>query len=163
MSAQRSASRLSSTMPGRRDTESENGDWLRDVRSRGPLERRPGGACPRFRTAVAVRPSKRGQAPSEHAEIRLQRSRVALGASPFFDSTWRCRTKTPRRNNLVNLAIKIGNSKYETNSKHEGQKNIKLRRFWTFEIRNFDLFRISCFGFRNSDVVKRVHLFLRGP
>ena len=84
-----------STTPGRRDTESENGDWLRDVRCRGPLQRCPGGACPRFRMAVAARPSKRGQAPSGHAGKSLEGSCVALGASPLFDSTWRCRTSLP--------------------------------------------------------------------
>ena len=57
--------------------------------------------------------------------------------------------------------LNLTRAKSETNSKHECQKALKQTGFGAFEIRICDLFRVSCFGFRISDLVEIGKLFSR--
>ena len=126
---------------------------------------------------LMIRPGIAGKPGSPFSAMSQATCRVAVWRRLNFVSPEALRKKTPnselgtaignsdpRRNKLLNLAIEIRISKSESRNKSQAgmSKNFKLRRCWTFEIRVFDLFRISCFGFRTSDRVKMVNLFLRG-
>ncbi len=73
-------------------------------------------------------------------------------------------SKEPRRNALVNLSVESANLEVRIPKQIQSTnvKKLELSRFWIFEIRLSDLFRISCFGFPTSDGVKMANIFLRG-
>ncbi len=74
----------------------------------------------------------------------------------------RFRNRAEIRRSTLAVEIRISKSKFRNKFEGTNVKKLKLSRFLTFEIQISDLFRISRFGFRTSNLVKMVNLFPRG-